>query len=122
MRFQSLVPMLQTQDVAATRAWYESRLGFTCAAGSHEGWCQLSRDGVSIMFMHNDLMGEPQATATQYITVDDVMALWDRLKEHCVAEWGPERMPYGMLEFAIRDPNGYLLSFGQEVAEAEARA
>jgi hypothetical protein len=23
-------------------------------------------------------------------------------------------MPYGMLEFAIRDPNGYLLSFGQQ--------
>jgi hypothetical protein len=28
---------------------------------------------------------------------------------------GPERMPYGMLEFAIKDPNGYLLSFGQKV-------
>jgi hypothetical protein len=22
-------------------------------------------------------------------------------------------MPYGMLEFAVKDPNGYLLSFGQ---------
>jgi hypothetical protein len=32
-----------------------------------------------------------------------------------VAEWGPEKMPYGMLEVAIRDPNGYLLSFGQEI-------
>lgn len=31
------------------------------------------------------------------------------------AEWGPERMPYGMLEFAIKDLNGYLLSFGQRV-------
>ncbi len=30
-------------------------------------------------------------------------------------EWGPEEMPYGMLEFAIRDPNGYLLSFGQKL-------
>ena len=26
---------------------------------------------------------------------------------------GPEEMPYGMLEFAIKDLNGYLLSFGQ---------
>jgi hypothetical protein len=33
----------------------------------------------------------------------------------CPAEWGPEEMPYGMLEFAIKDPNGYLLSFGQPV-------
>ena len=32
--------------------------------------------------------------------------------DHCAAEWGPEDMPYGMTEFAVRDPNGYLLSFG----------
>jgi len=24
-------------------------------------------------------------------------------------------MPYGLIEFAIKDPNGYLLSFGQPV-------
>jgi hypothetical protein len=32
-----------------------------------------------------------------------------------IPEWGPERMPYGLIEFAIKDPNGYLLSFGQPV-------
>jgi uncharacterized glyoxalase superfamily protein PhnB len=68
------------------------------------------------MFMQNEHLGPPHATATQYITVDDVMALFDRLKAICAIEWGPEKMPYGMLEFAIRDPNGYLLSFGQPVA------
>jgi hypothetical protein len=44
-----------------------------------------------------------------------VMMLWDSIKDRCSAEWGPQRMPYGMLEFAIRDLNGYLLSFGQRV-------
>ena len=39
--------------------------------------------------------------------------LWNLIKDRCVAEWGPEQMPYGMLEFAIKDPNGYMLSFGQ---------
>jgi len=29
---------------------------------------------------------------------------------------GPEKTPYGMLEFAIKNPNGYLLSFGQRFA------
>ena len=47
--------------------------------------------------------------------VDDVMALWNSIKDHCSAEWGPEKMPYGMLEFAVKDPNGYLISFGQRV-------
>jgi hypothetical protein len=55
-------------------------------------------------------------TATQYIYVDDVIALWSSIKNRCAAEWGPETMPYGMLEFAIKDPNGYFLSFGQRVA------
>jgi hypothetical protein len=31
------------------------------------------------------------------------------------AEWGPEEMDYGLIEFAVKDPNGYLLSFGQPV-------
>lgn len=43
----------------------------------------------------------------------DVMGLWNLIKDRCVAEWGPEQMPYGMLEFAIEDLNGYMLSFGQ---------
>ncbi|MGB8047184.1 MAG: hypothetical protein WA781_12185 [Pseudolabrys sp.] len=49
-------------------------------------------------------MGDPHATATQYIYVDDVMAVWSSIKDHCSAEWGPEKMPYGMLEFAVKDP------------------
>jgi hypothetical protein len=27
-----------------------------------------------------------------------------------------KKMPYGMLEFAVKDPNGDLLSFGQRIA------
>ena len=115
MHFSSLVPMLQTDDMARTTDWYVSVLGFTLAGGSDERWCRLSRDGVTLMFMRNDHLGPPQATATQYIYVDDVLALWSSIKDRCTAEWGPEEMPYGMLEFAVRDPNGYLLSFGQKV-------
>jgi uncharacterized glyoxalase superfamily protein PhnB len=67
------------------------------------------------MFMRNAHLGPPHATATQYIYVDDVMALWAALRDRVTAEWGPEEMPYGMIEFAVRDPDGYLLSFGQPV-------
>lgn len=111
MQFKSLVPMLQTRDIQKTRQWYESVLGFECVA-EEAGWCRLVRDGAVIMFMSNDHLGEPHATATQYFYVDDAAAIWAKLKEHCKAEWGPELMPYGMNEFAVRDPNGYLLSFG----------
>jgi uncharacterized glyoxalase superfamily protein PhnB len=114
MELKALTPMLQTDSIDRTRDWYEATLGFRCAA-EDSGWCRLVRDGVAIMFMTNDHLGAPHMTGTQYIYVDDVMALFEALKGHCVVEWGPEQMPYGMLEFAIKDPNGYLLSFGQQV-------
>ena len=116
-RFQKLVPMLQTEDMGQTVAWYETVLGFRRTGGGQQqdGWCSLSRDDVSIMFMNNAHLGPPHETATQYFTVDDVDALWDGIKEHCHAEWGPEDFPYGLREFAIKDPNGYLLSFGSPI-------
>lgn len=112
MQFQRLVPMLQTDDMPRTRQWYETVLGFACVSEDADTWCRLERDGVALMFMRNANLGAPHATATQYIYVDDVMGLWDRLRDACKAEWGPERMAYGLTEFAIKDPNGYLISFG----------
>jgi uncharacterized glyoxalase superfamily protein PhnB len=112
MRFQRLVPMLQTNDMARTKAWYETVLGFACISEDGDTWCRLERDDVALMFMRNDHLGAPHATATQYIYVDDVLGLWNAIKGTCKVEWGPEPMPYGLTEFAIKDPNGYLLSFG----------
>lgn len=120
MRFVSLIPMLHTTDMARTRRWYETVLGFRCVGADGDRWCHLARDAVSLMFMRNDHLGEPQATATQYIRVDDAAALWEAIRGSCAAEWGPEDMPYGLTEFAIRDPDGYLLSFGSPTVTGEA--
>jgi catechol 2,3-dioxygenase-like lactoylglutathione lyase family enzyme len=113
--FKVLTPMLQTADMDETIAWYVSVLGFRCVAREGQVWCRLERGAVALMFMRNDQWGEPFATATQCIYVDDVAALWADIKDRVTAAWGPERMPDGMVEFAIKDPSGYLLSFGQSV-------
>jgi catechol 2,3-dioxygenase-like lactoylglutathione lyase family enzyme len=105
--------MLQTDDLRRTIAWYESVLGFRRVSPDDDSWCRLVRDDIAIMFMRNDHMGSPHATATQYFYVDDVRAVFESLKDRCSVEWGLERMPYGMLEFAIKYASGYLLSFGQ---------
>jgi catechol 2,3-dioxygenase-like lactoylglutathione lyase family enzyme len=111
-RFESLAPMLQAADLDATVAWYTSVLGFKCSA-QEEGWARLERDEVALMFITDEEFGSPQATGVQYIYVDDAMALWNDIKNRVRAERGPEQTDYGMLEFTIKDPNGYLLSFGQ---------
>jgi uncharacterized glyoxalase superfamily protein PhnB len=114
MHLLSLTPMLQSADLHRTEAWYREVLGFACT-GRMEGWMRLERDGAAIMFMQNSHLGAPQATATQYVRVDDVDGLWNAIAGRVTAEWGPEDFDYGMREFAIRDPDGYLLSFGQDL-------
>ncbi len=121
MRFERLTPMLQSSDLSRTVEWYRQVLGFECTDFVEDEWCSIRRDDVALMFMSNDHLGAPRATATQYIRVDDVMTLWDSLKGKVAAEWGPEEMPYKMLEFAIKDPDGYLLSFGQDLSGEGAR-
>jgi hypothetical protein len=91
MRFEKLTPMLQTRALARTIEWYESLLGFRCVDRAGDVWCRLVRDGAELMFMVNDHLGEPAATATQYVRVDDVMALWTSIRARVRAEWGPER-------------------------------
>ncbi|MGP0093478.1 MAG: VOC family protein [Xanthobacteraceae bacterium] len=113
--FKVLTPMLQTADMDETVAWYVSVLGFHCVAREGQIWCRLERGAVALMFMRNDQLGQPFATATQCIYVDNVAALWAAIKDRVTPEWGPEQMPDGMVEFAIKDPSGYLLSFGQPV-------
>ncbi len=120
VRLNGLTPMLQSADLQRTIDWYKSVLGFTCVSRRGGEWCRLERDKAALMFMRNAHLGTPHATATQYILVDDVMTLWDSIRSRVTAEWGPERMPYGMLEFAIKDPDGYLLSFGQALEQAAA--
>ena len=119
MGLRSLTPMLQTSDMDRTISWYRDVLGFRCVRRMGDAWCHLAQGGVSLMFMRNDHVGSPHATATQYIHVDDVDALWDALKGRVTAEWGPEDMPYGMREFAIKDPDGYFLSFGEPLRQAD---
>jgi catechol 2,3-dioxygenase-like lactoylglutathione lyase family enzyme len=112
--------MLQTSDMDRTIDWYRDVLGFRCVRRVGAGWCRLEQDGVSLMFMRNEHVGAPHATATQYIYVDDVTSLWETLRDRVAAEWGPSDMPYGMREFAIRDPDGYLLSFGEPLSQSDA--
>jgi len=118
VRLNALTPMLQSSDLQRTIDWYVSVLGFTCTSRRSDDWCRLERDKAAVMFMRNAHLGSPQATATQYIQLDGVMELWESIRHQVTPAWGPERMPYGMLEFAIKDPDGYLLSFGQPVAGA----
>ena len=119
-----LSPMLKVTDLAATIKFYSETLGFTVQnqMADDDGratWCALKWGNASVMFYSAESLdqpaGPPAMTGVLYFNPTDVRALWADLKDRVEVAWPLEEMPYGMLEFAIKDCNGYILSFGQQV-------
>jgi catechol 2,3-dioxygenase-like lactoylglutathione lyase family enzyme len=115
---KKLTPMLQTPDIARTIEFYTRVLGFSVVnvwPSESPVWCILRCDDTQLMFMTNDHLGAPEMTGTLYMETTDVLALHRKLIDQVEVLWGPEVFDYGMHEFAIKDCNGYTLSFGQPV-------
>jgi lactoylglutathione lyase len=126
--FKKLTPNLLVANVARSLAFYEGVLGFergfTVPEQSPFAFASVTGGPVEIFF--NDAAGAIKeypgfggkpigATGTMYIEVEGVDALHDRLKPAV-----PIVMPlltqfYGMREFAIEDPDGYVITFAQRV-------
>lgn len=110
----SLVLSLLASDLNATKSFYEA-LGFCMSGGAPEsGWLELSFGSVRFQFYRAapiDTPSSPVLSGTIYLHVAEVDALAHALTGKFALEWGPETMDYGMREFALRDPSGYLLAF-----------
>ena len=112
-----MVPSLHARDLRETIAFYKTKLGFR-VTGLHPDdepvWCELRRGDIRLMFSRLPDAEEPTLTGALYLWPEDVTALHAELVARgVVVERGPEVMEYGMREFAVRDPNGYLLEFGE---------
>jgi len=121
MKITELRPMLWTEDLEGTVDFYTGVLGFSAGEVNEEwGWGNLIIDGVSVMIAkpnEHTSYDKIGFTGSFYFTTDDVDALWEKLKDKAQVCYGIEDFFYGMREFAIYDNNGYLLQFGQEIAE-----
>ena len=108
----TLVMSLLARDLDQTRRFYEL-LGFE-QCGESVGWLEMRLGSATLQFYLDAPVGtpsEPSLSGTIYVHVDDIGPLHEALKELIAFEWGPELMEYDMREFAVRDPNGYLLAF-----------
>ena len=117
MKLEAIVPMLTVPEISAAVAFYRDVLGFSCS-NQMEGWACLNKDGVELMLALPNAhlsFDKPQFTGSLYVRCDDIDGLWQRLREQVEVVYPIENFDYGMREFAIRDNNGYLLQFGQEI-------
>ncbi|HKQ93361.1 MAG TPA: VOC family protein [Blastocatellia bacterium] len=119
-------PYFPVSDVGRSVAFYAEILGFRCeySAGTPLQFAICSRDGLAIMLRRvsapklitpNERQG---GTWDVFFWVDDAQALHAEFNAKGVdVVYGPLiQEEYKMREFAIRDCDGHVLGFGQELA------
>ena len=116
-------PYFPVPDVGKIGRYYQEVLGFRCeySAGEPPEFAVYVRGAASLMFRRvadaglirpNEKQG---GTWDVFLWVDDVESLFGELgRKGADVVYAPTVQPYGMKEFAVRDPNGYVLGFGQE--------
>lgn len=122
MKLNGLRPMLESDNLEETIRFYTEVLGFRCNAVHPQTgkpvWANLARDEVAVMFTERNCHSPhatPTITGSLYFNTTAADALWEALKDNVTIEYPIENFIYGMREFGIRDCNGYLLQFGQEI-------
>jgi catechol 2,3-dioxygenase-like lactoylglutathione lyase family enzyme len=121
---QGAATIVPVRDVAATVAFYVDVLGFERRELSEDGKYGLVACGeVGVMVLQSGDDAALLATSRNisiYIWVDGVDAFYHALKSKLDAlpqgrVRPPFDQPYGMREFHVKDPDGCLLFFGQEI-------
>jgi uncharacterized glyoxalase superfamily protein PhnB len=119
MKLSKMRPMLWVDDVRKTIDWYKEVLGFEETNYVEDWqWGVVKRDEILIMLARpneHTPFSEPVFTGSLYINTDDVNAWWKMMKDSPHIYYPLETFEYGMKEFAIKDCNGYILQFGQDV-------
>ena len=129
--FRKLTPNLLVADVARSLAFYVDVLGFSRGTTVPDAepfvFGTVTSDSVEIFFNeagtavkeYPSLSGRPiGATGTMFIELDGagaVDALHDRLKAQMKIVMPIVTQFYGMREFAIEDPDGYILTLAERV-------
>jgi catechol 2,3-dioxygenase-like lactoylglutathione lyase family enzyme len=119
-------PYFPVADVEQSAKYYERVLGFRgeYAAGTPPQFAIVSRDGLSIMLR---LVSAPEkispnerqgGTWDVFFWVRDAKALHEELvRSGADVVYAPlVQEAYRMLEFAVRDSDGYVLGFGEPIA------
>jgi catechol 2,3-dioxygenase-like lactoylglutathione lyase family enzyme len=121
IRYTGVVPRLPVRDLNRTIRFYTESLRFDCTLLWPDGqptFAILERDDVSLQFfLAGTQPGTSPGHAILSFDVSDARAVHETLVERLPIEWGPDVYTYGRREFAILDPDGYMLIFSEETGD-----
>jgi uncharacterized glyoxalase superfamily protein PhnB len=134
MKFSDVTPNLIVKDIDRSVAFYRDVLGLSVFATVPEAapyvFAWMQRDGVNVFLNtvaavreeHAELGSRPLGgTSTLYIVLqadtlgDGIDALFASIGGRARVMMDPKNQFYGMREFGIEDPDGYVVFFAQEM-------
>ncbi len=121
MAMQSASPLLPAKNVRAAMEWYRDVLGFADAwIYEDEGYAIVKRDDAEI-HLFEMAINPRKSDFMVYLRVNDIEGLYDEFRAlDLIHPNAPlQDRPWGQREFAVLDPNGALLTFGQGLDPAQ---
>ncbi|WNS76064.1 VOC family protein [Bacillus sp. DTU_2020_1000418_1_SI_GHA_SEK_038] len=132
MKFNALVPELSVKDIKRSKWFYIEILGFQLEyerADAKFAFLSLNRAQIIIEeingFWNTGLLEYPFGRGINFqILTDDIQTIAERLiqneillfREPTVNEYKSNETVIKKLEFLVQDPDGYLLSFSQQIS------
>ena len=86
-------------------------------------WYSLALGDAALWLIREDIVEDLDPDeergngVTVYISVDDVDAVYEKLKPEAMIVKDIETMWYGLRQFSVSDPDGYLLTINMEVPQ-----
>jgi uncharacterized glyoxalase superfamily protein PhnB len=121
-----IAPYFIVPDVVAAAEFYRDKLGFHFDRywGEPPGFVMMKCDGIVVMLKKVEGVDQsfpnhavhPNACWDAYVWVPDAQKLYEEFKSNGVTIAREiEETEYGCRDFDVRDLNGYVLCFGQEL-------
>ena len=131
MKLKNLIPMLNVNDIKTSLGFYESALDFKVvsdpSAVEEWRWATIRSGETEIMLSESETdLGlvkkiDPHECTTWpvifYFYPDNVTQLYQHIKDCGYHPTSLTTTIYGMKEFSIQDPDGHMLSFGEDAID-----
>jgi hypothetical protein len=121
------IPVLEVADVGASIKWYREMLGFSADPFPESPPHQFAvlRHGQTELMLRcgssNALAGQRQYKWDVYLRLGggQIRQLFAELTSREIVSRRLERMFYGLAEFEIKDPDGYVLCLAEELDDSQ---
>jgi len=128
MKLEKLTPNLMVEDVDLTVQFYAEMLGFRLDQSVPEtppfDWASIKSGTIEIMFQSRSSLAKEipsvkdwgmGGSLTFYIEMQGLQELYGKMEGRTRIVQELHETFYGMREFSMRDPNGYILAFAERI-------